>query len=626
MNPKKDPFVVAAFLASATLALVLPNFAFAQNVAKSNSTSSSTVRRHKQISPGNGWALTSDFPDRSAPCQSCFNERLYWTSNAGQTWRDITPPRATTQELSIIFFLDASHGWVVRVDPNVDGYDSEGNVIDCGTHLFVTRNGGKSWKDILVRSPHVSNKSSGSTMVLSEIDFVDSRHGWARWSWAEMHSYSNALLESTDGGHTWKRLPDPPGGGPMDFASVKHGWIIGEPKVPEIGVHFPDHNTLWATDDGGKSWRSIPLPVPMEAPAPNDSNQRTLSLESLKRKSESEGMLTGSVCLSDGTGQCQQFGAITHDGGLTWRFSRIEGQSAVAAFVGTHIVWVSSTSGSKTMTIQTGEKTISSTLGGSSWLPGNASGTFIDDQNGWFTFSPRWGGQLAALQRFTFAVSPEVDMFATTDGGKTFHVITPPGGASHPVIPPLQVMFVNGILVGGIESRFAPLRTTPPMLSAGTPVEIKGTGFLAENFVWVGSRKFEAGSKDGGKLLFLLPADLAVATYDLYVENDNGKSKTIRVRICERDTGLKISGLSEHDTDRDGTVLISAGQKIEVFGSGFLLENTIWFGTQSVPADVELSGGAVLGADVPASLAHGPCDVYVTNAAGKSNVLHVAVH
>jgi hypothetical protein len=56
-----------------------------------------------------------------------------------------------------------------------------------------------------------------------------------------------------------------------------------------------------------------------------------------------------------------------------------------------------------------------------------------------------------------------------------------------------------------------------------------------------------------------------------------------------------------------------------------LIENTVWFGTEAVPAQLVLSGGAGLDFDVPGSLAPGTYEVYVTNAKGKSNVLKVTI-
>jgi hypothetical protein len=56
-----------------------------------------------------------------------------------------------------------------------------------------------------------------------------------------------------------------------------------------------------------------------------------------------------------------------------------------------------------------------------------------------------------------------------------------------------------------------------------------------------------------------------------------------------------------------------------------LLENEVWFGPQGVAAKLIISGDAMLQVDVPASIPPGPCQVYVRNAAGKSDVVAVVV-
>jgi hypothetical protein len=70
---------------------------------------------------------------------------------------------------------------------------------------------------------------------------------------------------------------------------------------------------------------------------------------------------------------------------------------------------------------------------------------------------------------------------------------------------------------------------------------------------------------------------------------------------------------------------IHPGQQILLAGSGFLLENKVWFGTQGVAAKLSISGGAMLQVSVPASIAPGSCEVYVSNASGKSDVVDVII-
>src|SRR6202795_3021753 len=54
----------------------------------------------KQVTADTGWVAT--------------NRDLFWTTSNGGEWKNITPPQlADGQEISAVFFLDTSRGWLV---------------------------------------------------------------------------------------------------------------------------------------------------------------------------------------------------------------------------------------------------------------------------------------------------------------------------------------------------------------------------------------------------------------------------------------------------------------------------------------------------------------------------------
>jgi hypothetical protein len=116
----------------------------------------------------------------------------------------------------------------------------------------------------------------------SQLFFSDPQHGWILGHWSMMNSTHDALLVTTDGGRTWKRLADAPGAGPLQFISARDGWVAGGPEDWD-GVGRPEDTQLWVAHDGGAAWKSVPVPVP------RDSSEQEPYLSAFKFKSMDEG-------------------------------------------------------------------------------------------------------------------------------------------------------------------------------------------------------------------------------------------------------------------------------------------------------------------------------------------------
>jgi len=134
-----------------------------------------------------------------------------------------------------------------------------------------------------------------------------------------------------------------------------------------------------------------------------------------------------------------------------------------------------------------------------------------------------------------------VELLSTSDGGKTFQVITPEAAIAASSPPP-ELFAVNGRLLRFPASRTAlalrraiptPENTMRPLLRAnpGESLDIKGAGFLIENTVWFGCYPVQATSKDGEHLLLLVPNDLPLATYPVSIENAHGKTTPIQLIV-----------------------------------------------------------------------------------------------
>lgn len=110
-------------------------------------------------------------PDSEKPLATV----IYRTSDGGTTWQATTPLTGSWQPVD---FVDSLHGWVTD-----------------GTVLAATGDGGNRWLKFSPGTPF---------QRVSQLDFVNDHHGWAVSTGV---AASTSLLETVDGGHTWKAIP-----------------------------------------------------------------------------------------------------------------------------------------------------------------------------------------------------------------------------------------------------------------------------------------------------------------------------------------------------------------------------------------------------------------------------------
>ncbi|HWY58864.1 MAG TPA: hypothetical protein VNZ03_30660 [Terriglobales bacterium] len=605
----------ATGLAFLVLSLLTSDTVFSQAIPRANPAPHSSLRQAKLVSQRTGWAVVDQPSDQfSEDSEGTTSQHLYWTDDDGQTWREITPNPMMTRNLGNIFFLDGTHGWVLASD-------ALGEEEGARFYLYSTEDGGRNWSSLLLQRK-MFNLRDDYTFP-SQVFFSDPKHGWILWHWHMMNSSLDSLLATSDGGRTWKRLPDPPGAGPLDFTSARDGWMIGGSPGQE-GIPVVEDDQLWVTHDGGVHWKAISVPLPADSPA-------NVRFSELKFNSRGNGVVGAQAPVSDYVERF--FSCVARGGGKSWQVSQFEAYGASPSLVDMHVIWtvfhMPKTKGTifdrtrTPNTIRIGDREIAPTVPDTLSLEGSLGAVdFSDDSHGWTTFFNGRPSQYG-LPGSAFASS---ELLSTTDGGKTFQTIAPPAAEEHPVAPP-ELYVLNGSIVQ--YPALPPLALRPPPIlpngrgqirfapPAGGPTIIKGTGFQRENTVWIGSHQIQVTSSDGKNLQFLIPLDIAPGTYKIYVENSHGKTIETQISIRSPES-LAISNVNNGQT-------IHPGQEILLTGSGLLIENQVWFGKQAVPATLIISGGPMLQVLVPTSIPLGPCEVYFSNDMGNSNVVRVAI-
>lgn len=149
------------------------------------------------------------------------NGTLRRTTDGGATWRAVSA--GTLADLVDLHLLDGGVGWIV-------GKDGLGR---------VTRDHGATWA-VGFQAPPQDTDDFAINKWLSQVDFVDERHGWIRETFRR-------TWRTTDGGATW--APQFGTIGAMDFVDRNRGWHVG--TVPMGGS---SRTAIKRTDDGGLTW------------------------------------------------------------------------------------------------------------------------------------------------------------------------------------------------------------------------------------------------------------------------------------------------------------------------------------------------------------------------------------
>ncbi len=179
---------------------------------------------------------------------------LFRSRDHGQSWDRISPdlttndPEKQKQEESGGVTVDNSYAEMHTTIYSISESPKDGQTIWAGTddgNLQVTRDGGKSWTNVVGNVPGLAKSSWVSWVEASLYDAGTAYAAFDRHTYGDMEPH---VYKTTDYGKSWTTVVAA-GSGVRGYAHViKEDTVV--PKLLFLGTEFG----LWFSRDGGKQW------------------------------------------------------------------------------------------------------------------------------------------------------------------------------------------------------------------------------------------------------------------------------------------------------------------------------------------------------------------------------------
>ncbi|OPZ89367.1 MAG: Ycf48-like protein [Firmicutes bacterium ADurb.Bin419] len=231
------------------------------------------------------------------------NDRLFYTSDGGEYWDDITPDMDELDETSLeAHFYDENTGCIVAQDNGltVENHDAK------STTIFFTNSRGEKWEKSVIPSYYLG----------TDMSFIDSEKAWILLFQDSSLGIQKAELYKTENeGKSWVKVSDTEKEDGLHLGGNKEGIsFINENEgfvVSNRNIGTPD---ISRTDDGGKTWRDG---LDLSEEPGMDSSAQALKPVFFNKK---DGIIPVSLNKSQ-TGNFDNIFYYTHDGGKNWEKS-----------------------------------------------------------------------------------------------------------------------------------------------------------------------------------------------------------------------------------------------------------------------------------------------------------------
>ena len=331
---------------------------------------------------------------------------LLWTDTAGAAWSNITPPEAKERAIQATYFLNATTGWLLLSPPPTApsiSVEHSGQL-----HFLKTVNTGQSWSSTVLQ---LDADDLARYAGVGHVFFADDLHGWVMLRVVSSSNFKlGILLATSDGGITWNKLPPPPIGEPVYFATPTDGWLAGG----------PNGDALFVTRNGGQSWAKQQLPIPSSLEQPS-----SLTYTLPRFTSSSDGFVRAAFSYAE-----REIAVLyqSHDRGATWGLIQsYESEPDTQGWLLRKSTLVADTLILLPRSKPSGLALI--TRSGVRYRPSGRTGDtpkgeitrvdFADETTGWLLFSD---GNCAG---FKTGCSQQSSLVITRDGAQTFLDVTP---------------------------------------------------------------------------------------------------------------------------------------------------------------------------------------------------------